>query len=296
MADVGVATLFAVGEADPIVGGATTGALLDIQNESVRETTAFVDANGMKGVRGRNIARIREGPKIIAGGFSLHPSTFDLSYLLPKCYGAAASGTNYPLGETLSSFYVQKKLGGTGNRVHTYAGCVVSSMRISSSFGQPIMIELDVIGLTQTPGSTAPTVTLNTSTTVLQHSDMGTFTIGGVSYENYDYAITINNFVEARQVNSRTATALYATDRVVAVECTVPEGDLLFATIGDNNLAVIATWTNSAQSLTLNCGSVRFTNQTPTISDRGEIRYALAGQAFKSGSTDEVVTTLDSTP
>lgn len=297
MPDTPVASLFAIGEANPIVGGAATGALLDIIGESVRETVGWLDGNGLKGTRSRNIARTREGQKIVAGSFSLYPSSFDLSYLLRKLYGATPSGTDYGFGETLSGCYIQKKFGASGNRVATFAGCVLSQGRFSSRAGEMLMAEFDVIGLTATMGSTAPTVTLNTSTTQFTHSDSSSsITINGSAYECFDFAVTINNAVQARQVNSRTATAVYATDRIVTVELTLGSSDILTSTIIDQTLPVNASYAANNQSLIFDFAAVRFTNLTPVIGDRDEIRYQLTGQAFKSGSTAEIVTTLDSTP
>jgi hypothetical protein len=56
-------------------------------------------------------------------------------------------------------------------------------------------------------------------------------------------------------------------------------------------------FTYANQTLTLSFPAVRYTTVSPVIAGRGEIRYPLTGQAFRtSNASPEIAVTLDSEP
>lgn len=295
--NTGAASKFAIGAANPIVEGATTGALLDNVTESIRSASTYLNGNAMKGTLSHHSNRTANGPIGVGGSFSFRPTSADLALLLPYCFGTAASGTTYALADTLGSFVIQKQTGSSGNRVFTYPTMYASAFTFAGGYGQLMTAAVDVVGLTEAVGSSFPSFTPNYANAVFPFDGLA-LTVGGSSYSCFDFSIRVDHAVQLQQVNSRTATAAFPTDRIVTVNLSVPAGDLLAATIADTSLAVVATFTASSgtESLVFTLPAVRFEAMSPTIGDRGEIRLPLSGQAFRTSGSRELVTTLDSTP
>jgi hypothetical protein len=162
-------------------------------------------------------------------------------------------------------------------------------------------LSLDLVGTGQvSTGATFASggaLTDNTDNDFFVHSDSdGAFVIGGSTIPLNSFEVTINNAVELRTTNSRTATAATATDRLVTVNFTVPYGDATYSTFTDSDVTATLTFSALAQSLAFSFAGIRFNQATPAINGRGEIQYTLSGQAMRTSTTAELVTTLDSTP
>lgn len=296
-ANTGAAGSFAIGSANPIVEGATTGVLLDILSENIGATKTFIDGNGMKGTLARHLNRTALGPIAVGGSFSFNPTSSDLACALPYFFGTPVATTTYALAQTPANFVIQKKTGGSGNRVFTYATNYSSAITFSGSYGSLLRCDVGVVGLTEAVGSSFPSFTANYANSVFPFSGLA-LTIGGSSYNVFDFSLTVDWGVGVQQVNSRTATAVFPTDRNVSISLSIPEADVLRATLEDTSLEVIATFTaaSGSESLVFTMPAVRFTVGAPSMGDRGEIRHQLTGQAFRNSSSLELVTTLDSTP
>lgn len=292
--DPGVAGSFAVGESNPITPGAS-GRILDILSESIAASTSFLDGNGIKGIRSRYSARTALGPIDVGGSFSLHPVTGDLAYLLPKILGANASGTTFAVADSLQSFVIQKKTGASGNRVLTYPTNYISSATFSATRGQLLQLDCNVVGLSESVGSSFPSFTLDTTTTPFVFNDLA-LSVGGVTYSCFDFSLTVDNAVQVQAVNSRTVTAAYATDRIVTLNHSIPAADILTTTLADNTSAVTATFTYAAQSLSFVLPAVRYVVNSPVLSGRGEVVFPLSGTAYRTASAAEIEVTLDSSP
>lgn len=289
----GVASRIAIGDAT------TAMTLISFDSDSLQETRGMIVNEGIRGTRSRYIERIRSGPVSIAGGLTFTPQTNELAYILPKIMGATASGTSYPLGETPGSFILDKEY--ATSDVHRYGALYVNSATFSGSAGTPINLALDLLGTGSiTTGATFASggaLTDNTANDFFVFSDCdAAFVCGGATIPLNAFELTINNAIELRQVNSRTATAATATDRIVSVNFTVPYGDATFSTFTDADVTATLTFTALSQSLAFSFAGIRFNQATPTIGGRGEILYQLNGQAMRTSSTLELVTTLDSTP
>ncbi|MBX7106551.1 MAG: hypothetical protein K1X57_20920, partial [Gemmataceae bacterium] len=99
-----------------------------------------------------------------------------------------------------------------------------------------------------------------------------------------------------RKVNSRTATAATATDRIITVNFSVPYGEATFNSFTDSDVTGSLTFTALAQSLGISFAGIRFNQASPTIGGRGETLYPLNGQAMRTSTTPEISVTLDSSP
>lgn len=279
---------------------ATVDQPLDFLNESLALAEEFVDRNGLRGTRSHNIENMRAGLRRVGGSITLQPTAVEWSYLLPWILGANASGTTYALAETVPSRYVTvDRSDGTDGKVFTYDGVKVNRAVIRGSQGQPLELTLELLGIDETVANagTFPSLTLDTTTAPFMFHDLA-LTVGGTTYQSRELVLTVDNRLDGeRFFNSQTRTAIVATDREVSCELTLPYGDAEAAyNTGVAGVAVVGTFTNGTVSLAFSMTKVVFPRQSPTVQGRTEIMVPLRGVAKKSGSTLELVTTLDSTP
>lgn len=281
--------------------GSSTSAcfLVDFIGESVKRRVGSIDGNALKGTRSRSKERVREGLRVVNGQVTWNPQSSDLATMLPYIMGASASGTSYPLGETPSAFEIYKLFGTSGNRFVTFAGMKVNQATFTASAGGLLTLSLDLIGLTATPADVAgaPTVTLNTTNTMFTFHDATTaITLGGSTRKLYDFTLTVNNAMVPRWINSRDADSIYSTDRIITISHNMPEDQDVVATYEDTTTAVVLTFTNASQSLAFTLPAVRYDVESTMVPGRMETMMPLTGIAYKTGTTPELATVLDSTP
>jgi hypothetical protein len=286
----GVQAKFGVGDVAPATQA------LDIQSEGLKQVVEKVDLNGLKGSRSRDITRVREGRKRVGGPITLFPTPVELAYLLPKILGGTPVGQNYPLAETVPTFITQAD---RVMKVFTYNGLAVTRATFRGQSGGGLELTLDCIGQTETPGNagTFPAIFIDTTTTPFMFHDL-VLTLGGTPYQCNDLTLTIDNAIDAERFwNSQTLVTAQATDRNINISLTVPYGDAsAFYTPATASAAVVATFTNGTVSVAFSLAAVAVAWESPVINGRGELVLPVNGQAYKTGATLELVTTLDSTP
>lgn len=256
-----------------------------------------IDTSGNRGTRGRGIERVRNGLRRVAGGMQLQPTALEWSYLLPWMLGAAAVGNVFSLADTLPYRYVTvDKSNGTDGKVFTYDHCLISKATIKATQGQPLDLEMDVVGVDEATGNagTFPALTLDTTTGPFTFLDLA-YVIGGTTVKAKDIEISIDNKIDAdRFFNSATlSTAFNALDRHILCRSTLPYGD--FTAIynsGIGGVAATATFTNGSFSLLFSFAALVFPRQPLRVPERQEVMLPIQGQAFSSGATPEVVVTL----
>jgi len=227
----------------------------------------------------------------------LQPTALELSYLLPWILGTAASGNVYALSDTLLSRYVTID---RGAKVFTYDGCKIDKATIRGSQGEPLVITLDVVGIDEAVANsgTFPSLSLDTTTQPFIFTDL-VFVANSTTAYAKEVEIVIDNVIDKdRFFNSQVATALIAMDRHITINTSLPYGDYsaLYGT-GVAGVPLTATFTNGNTSLLFDFVKVAFPRNSPSYTaGRAEEMLPLKGTAYKSGSTLELVTTLDSTP
>lgn len=294
--NTGVLSKFWIGPQGTMPITNTAGVQLNILAENIAATRGIIDANALQGTRSHLNNECREGLVIVGGSFSAHPLTYDLARILTYWLGGTPSGTSYPLAETLPAMNVQKRVGNSG-RVLSFDSVYGNVMTISGSRGQPLLFDGSVVGTTgESEASAAPSgVDRDRTTNQLVFHDLA-ITLGGSTYTVFEFSLTLNNALDVEMVNSRTATAVFPTDRIVTISHPIPEAGVTLATFSDVEVAVAATFSYNSQSLLLSLPAVRYTTQSPIIQGRGETRYALNGIGYRTSTTAELVVTLDSTP
>lgn len=280
-----------------MANGATAATqAVEFLTETLAQRTERIDTNGLKGTRARYVNRIREGRRRVSGSITLNPTAAELAFLLPYLFGASAAGTSFPLGETLTQFAAQAD---RVQKVFTYQGLVASRATFRGTSGQPLEMTLDLVGRTESVGNagTFPNLSIDTATAPFVYTD-SVITLNTTTYQSTEFEMTFDNGVDAeRFLNSQTLVTAQATDRVVTLRLGIPYGDgSALYTPGTATLAAVVTFTNGALSLAFSYANVFAAWETPVANGRGEMVLPINGQAYRDGSTAELVTTLDSTP
>lgn len=276
-----------------------TTAALTILNESLTLTEVLADLTGLRGTRAHQASRVRPASRTVGGTLNMAPTPVEMVSVIKYAMGGTPVGTSYPFAEALPAFAVQ--VARSDNVRFDYTGLKAASLAFNSSPGQALQLALGVFGTTRATGAASgfPALTWDNTTNPFMHSDStGAFVVNAVTIDVFDVAVTIDNAVQGRAVNSLTPTVVYSTDRNVTWSCTVPygEGEALLD-LSSGGVAVSMTWTNGAVSLALSSPKVAFARQDPNVTGRDETRLVLVGNGrYSATAGDELVVTLDSTP
>lgn len=276
---------------------ATVTKRYDFLSENLVCNEDFVDTGGLRGTRSHVVERVRAGIRHIAGTITMQPTAVELAALLPWILGAAAVGNVFALADTLTTRYVVVD---RGAKVFSYTSCLVDSCTFRASQGSPLSMTLSVVGSDESVGNsgTFPSLTLDTTTNAFMFHDC-VFTLAAATYSVRDFDLTINNNIDRnRFFNSQTlSTATSPMDRHVTLRTSMPYGDATAVyNTGASGVAVNATFTNGGTSLNFDFVKVCFPRRSPSVGGRQEVMVPLDGIAYRSGSTLELVTTLDSSP
>jgi hypothetical protein len=278
---------------------ATVTKRFDFQAADVVLAEDFVDTNGLRGTRARAVERLRQGNRRVGGPLRLQPTAVEMANLLAWIMGGSPTGSptvTYPLADTLADRYVVID---RGSKVFSYNGCRVNRATFRGAQGQPLDLTLDVVGIDETLGNsgTFPALTLDVTTVPFMFTDL-VFVLNAVTVQALEVEITIDNAIDTnRFFNSQIATALIATDRHVTLNTRLSYGDqsALYGT-GVGGVAATATFTAGGQVLTFTFAKVAFPRHSPPTRGREEVMLPLQGTCYKSGSTLELITSLNPGP
>lgn len=289
----GVQSQFGVGTA----GAGSATLLLEILGENIAQRTERIDTNGLKGTRSRYINRVREGRRRVGGTVTLNPSPTELVFLLQRILGGTPSGTNYPLAEVLPTFMAQSD---RVLKVFTYPVLAATRANFRAASGGALELGLDVVGTTESVGNAGTFPALSLGSTLADQPFVYTdsaIVINSTSYQSVSFDLTIDNAIDAeRFLNSQTLVTVQATDRVVTVNFGIPYGDgSALYTPGTATISASITFTNGTVSLSFSMSNIHAAWESPVANGRGEMILPINGVAYRSSSTAEIVTTLDST-
>jgi hypothetical protein len=272
---------------------------LEFMRDTVACRETLTDLNAISGRRGHTSARKEVTRRDVGGDVEfLAPTAVEWSKILPRAFGAAASGTTYALAETLPEFNQQSDRG----LVHAFTGLKVNRLTITAREGGGVSALVNLIGKDETdpPGAagTFPIAGQTDTTTRAFILPQGAVTIGGSSFQVDGVQAVFDNFLVARFANSIIATDITPTDRRATIAMRVPWGDFTAKYVaGAPENAIVVTFTNGAVSLSISMPSVRWPKQSAPVEDKGEEWYSINGEAgIDAAGNPEVTVTLDSTP
>lgn len=271
-------------------------ARFEFVSEALQLREELINTSGITGDRETDISRIKPGPQRVGGPIVMQPTPVELALLLPWIYGAAASGTNYPLGDTLTSRYVMIE---RVTDAYLYTGTLVDKATFSVSESSPVLqLTLDTVAVSETASQTFPSLSIDTTTSPFIFSEL-VVEVAGTAYAIREWSMTVDNQVDRnRFLNSLTLhTGANATGRVITTRIVVPHtlGDAIYGA-GEGGVRVQATFTDGNVSLDLDMTKCAFPRESPVVKGRSEGDIILNGTAYAvAGSTASLITTLDST-
>jgi hypothetical protein len=270
--------------------------------ESVQKRQRIVGGQGIRGTREESQESTRLGAYTVGGRIAMNVNPLMLDLWLPRILGTAENADSFALAESLPSF------GLLFNRVtqtFQYTDCVVSRAMFRAKAGpsdgeeEKVELVLEVVGKTETTGTSAPAVSIATTATSTQDyliSD-GVFTFASSAREVKEFVILIDNHIQPRWVNSLTATALCPRGRTIAVQARLPYDSGTSNLYGQARAGAAGTivFTNSTVSTTFTFGTLQSPDESPIVRGKTEIDLILNLIARKTGSTASLAVSSDST-
>ena len=262
-------------------------------NENIQMIQSFADGNGILGTRSHRKESVRIVRQECGGAISMQPNPQELNLLLPRILGAAESSDSFLLAETLPAFGV---LVDRNQQQFQYTDCKINRATFSGRSGELLDLTLDIWAKSEVVGTTYPSLTFGTTDVTPYTMSEGLLTIIGSARGFHDFEVVIDNHLERRYVNSLTATSLTPTDRTVTLRCTVPfdADDLVHKTTPGAQGGTLVFQTGNI-STTFTFANLTNSYRSPVITGKTEINSVHEYTAFKSGSTEPLVVTHDST-
>lgn len=282
--------------------GATSGSAatreVDFLSCTIGKQGSHIQSEGMRGTRSYISELVNDGTYNVGGQLVLHPRPVELDMILPFILGGSETADDFPLAETLPEFGVDVyKVA----QVCRYAGMKVNQATFRCGPNQPLTLEMDVQGKTETTGISFPSLTNVSNVAPYVFSEM-TLTLDSVAYPCFSVAVTINNnLMLDHHMNSQSRTELPEQSRVItlqtSVQMTSTEASALYA----GSVAGIAgslAFAKGNYALTLAFAKLQRPVEPVVIPQRnGEVVLNLSFVARKDATTPtmELVTTNDST-
>lgn len=259
----------------------------------------FPDGNGLRGTLERNIERVRAGIRRVQGQIVFQPNAVETSLLLPWILGTAGSGSptaTYALADTALTRYVA--VDRNAGNLATFDTVAVDTCTITGSEGRQLEFALDLVGVDETISGSFPSLTIDTANGPFMFHDC-VLTVGGTTITPKTFTLTISNGIDRNRFfnSQKLSTGILKLDRHITFATQIPWGDFtaLYNT-GAGGVAVVITATNGGAVLAFSMVKVAFPRISPEIAGRVEVMLPLVGEAYHSGSTNSLVTTLNVGP
>lgn len=292
-AAIGTLTRLGIDTASPVTKR------FDYQREDLKLREEFKDGNGLRGTLSPKIERVRPGIRRVSGPIVFQPNAVELALLLPWILGTNGVGSptaTYALADTAQTRFVA--IDRNAGNLATYDTVAVDTATFRASQGEPLEVELDLVGKDETIGGSFPAISIDTANGPWMLHDL-VLTINAVSaIKPRDFTLTVSNGIDReRFFNTQTLTAANKLSRRITFGTMVPYGDFttLYGT-GAGGVAVTAVFTNGGAVLTFSLVKVAFPRESAATPGRVEVMLPLSGQAYQSGATLELETSLNPGP
>ena len=287
----------------------TTGTIrsFPFYRESMRKIGNVVHPQVITGDRSEHGERARVGPTLYHGTITFGVSPAEMAFWAPYFMGTVASGTTFALANNaLLPFGI---LIDKVTTTYEFSSCYVDKALVTGKTGGPggppnyLTLQLTIYALAYQRGVTSPNPAVNIPTITGDYVPLvfedcaSAITIASAARETKQMAILIDNFVQARYVNSVEPSILYPTHRQVKLQTRHPydsdnanlEGIALSSSAGGSIVA-----TNGSVSITWTFGLLQQIIQSPVVNGKNEIDIVNSYVSRMTGSTRELVMTIDS--
>ncbi len=277
----------------------------EIIYENVGSNRTLEHTNAITGSLSKLISGVREKSYLSQGTIAVQPSPAQLSIWLPRIFGGALSGTNIPLTDDLPTFDIMIY---RENGLFQYTDCVVAQALLrgkTSNGGQTsefMELLINVIGKAElTSGLTWPNPEPPLATTADYLPYMfpeTTFTVGATNISYESISMAVNNNLDVKFFNNRTAQCVRSTGRDVEIELQSPftcvnlAQSLALNTAASTGSLLMAFSTMSTQFA---FPALRNEFSTPTIAGKQMLPLKFNLKAYATAAAKEVVITHDAT-
>jgi hypothetical protein len=255
------------------------------------------DTNATRGTFDKDGNRIVEARHVVTPRLRTEPTRAELQALLAwGLYGTPTGGgtITYPLHNDVA----ERKLHFAPNAgEHWFIDrCAVDTITLSASQGEPLVVDMDLLGTTyDDTHDTFPVIALDLVTRPFSLAQL-TWVIGGVTRKTSEFSMTVrHNLNRDRFFNSLTLTDLLQMNRQIVFAGNTPSGENPgFWDAGADGVTVSATFTNAAGDvLSIVAPDVRFEPVSPAFPQGGEGMVRMEGEAYRtSESTSPVTVTI----
>lgn len=273
----------------------------EFKYERLIQVPLIRSTEGIRGTRQESKEQTRGGHNTVGGPIVLSPHPLLLDLWLPRILGGAEVANSFPFAESLPSFGVLI------NRVtenYEYKDCYVNMAMFEGAAGpgnslELLSLTLDIWALSRVTGTSAPAVDIATTATAADPYKQSecAFSINSTAREVKRWRLLIRNHLQRRWVNSVNATAICPRAFSAVLELVMPYETTQsgITALSQDGVAGSVTITNSTVSTSFTFGTLEGETPDPHIVGKTEIDVTARFTARKSGSTDAVTTTNDST-
>ena len=281
-------------------GSAASGTTVSVEYEvtsfTPRMNENLFNASGARGTRGKQSERVVQGTRAPGFDVTLQPNSVELDTILPWIFGGSESVDSFPLAETLPTFSWIVDMGGTARWY--WETCTVNKAVFSATQGGPLELQLSVEALTHSTDSTAfGASTVSVVPPYMFYESSSALVVNSQTLGHYSCKLTVDNALDTgKHLNSQTRHSTPTRDRMVTWEFEGPYSTIsaLFG-LAATGVPVTATFTKSGRSVAFSSLKVCFPREFPQVQPPEEYHLSIVGEAHRSGTTQELTTTNDST-
>lgn len=285
----GAVTKFGVGDALPITEQ------YSFEECGLAKEGTHIDADEyVTGFQGDLSVPVQQGPYKVGGGVKIPCYPAVLANWLPRIMGltgsAGTSGTKYNFDNDTAAFFAMVD---RSAKVHTYAGVKVNKATFRGAKGQPVTMELELMGLTESEGAAGSFPALTVITGKLFAFNTGTINLNGVDrdFDQFEMEIDWDRDPEVFY-NSISRVDVPPQNRKVSFKCQVPYIPANADLYNQNVVGAAGTmlFTNGASTLQFNMNTLQVPAKLLPI--QGKKVYNLPIEGRVRGTTagnDELV-------
>jgi hypothetical protein len=270
----------------------------EVVSSTVRAQKEVLDAAGVLGTRTRREDRSRYGLTRIGGQLVFEPSPKMFDFFLPHILGTAESTDTFNVADSLIAFDMLHDPYGTGSEATKYTELFVNRMSLRFAAGL-LRLTLDVVGKTETLDQTFTANALGSTTTedapyVFYDTSAGWTIQGASSLEIEEGELIIDNVLDVKFRNSRTATSIRASDSIITLVSHTPLTAAQWNTFYNDKAAADATIaiTNGTNATTFTLFNLKLVDSGPGMGGKEEVPLILTGNARSDASDPNIRATV----
>lgn len=276
----------------------------EFHRESMQKKGRIIGGRGITGTRSKHSARTRVGAYTVDGAVLMDLNPGYLVNLLPRILGGNASGTTFPVAETLQPFgmLIDKVVD-----TFEYKNCLVDSALIHArngpeQDGEPelLTLTLNIVAEDRARATSAPSVSIPATGAYDPFISADcVLTLEGAARYFDEWWLYIDNHVYRRYAGGKaTPYSICPQDRTVMLRVAVPwdsdHDDLLDAAAA--GAAGSIALTNGTVSTTFSFANLQIPPVDPVVPGKTPLSLMLQFIARETDATKEIVVTNDSTP